>query len=129
MRLTGNNRLLAACAFSVLALPSISGAGCHSRAAPRGAAETGGAQIVRIEVGQDGFRPSSIEVRPGQKLTLELLRTTDATCATKVVFPDEKIERELPLGIPVRLEIATDRARTLGFQYGMGMLRGAVVVR
>jgi len=67
MRLTGNNRLLAACAFSVLALPSISGAGCHSRAAPRGAAETGGAQIVRIEVGQDGFRLSIANRSSGRR--------------------------------------------------------------
>jgi plastocyanin domain-containing protein len=60
---------------------------------------------------------------------IELVRTTDATCATKVVFLEQGIERELPLGIPVQVEIATDRARTITFQCGMGMYRGSVVVR
>lgn len=110
-------------------LPSILGAGCQLAHGGEGRGQVGGARVAWVVVGQDGFQPASIEARPGQKLTLELLRTTDATCATKVVLPAEKIERDLPLGIPVRLQIATDQARTIRFQCGMGMLRGSIVVR
>jgi len=56
------------------------------------------------------------------------VRTTDATCATTVVFPEERIERELPLGTPVRVEPAAERERLVTFRCGMGMDRGAVVV-
>jgi plastocyanin domain-containing protein len=85
--------------------------------------------MVRIEVGQDGFRPPALEVPRARRLTIELLRTTNETCATKVVFPDEHIERELPLGAPVRVDIAADRARVVNFTCGMGMYRGSVIVR
>lgn len=89
----------------------------------------GAARVTRVEVNEAGFRPSTIEVRHGDRLTIELLRTSDATCATKVAFPEQGIERDLPLRTPVDIEITTDRARLVGFQCGMGMYRGSVVIR
>jgi plastocyanin domain-containing protein len=90
---------------------------------------TAGGGRVRVEVGREGFQPAALEVQSGQPLTIEFLRVTDETCATKVVFPAEGIVRDLPLGVPVLVAPATDRARRLEFQCGMGMWRGSLVVR
>ena len=95
----------------------------------RPSARDGAGRVTRVEANEGGFQPSTVEVRRGDRPTIELLRTSDLTWATKVVFPEQGVERDLPLGTPVDIEIATDRARVLGFQCGMGMCRGSVVIR
>lgn len=68
---------------------------------------------------------------PGQQQgnRLTFLRTTDATCGTKVVFPELNLSRELPLGQPVTIELQTRAGQTLRFTCGMDMLEGRVVAR
>ena len=84
---------------------------------------------LRVEAGDDGFSPSTVAVAKGQKLTLEFVRTSKDTCATSVVFPELKIEKELPLTQTVAIEIPTGEARTLAFQCGMGMYKSKVVIQ
>lgn len=59
---------------------------------------------------------------------ITLVRTTDKTCGTEVVFPSLGIKRALPLNEAVIIEITPEKGGTLEFACGMSMPRGSVVV-
>ena len=87
---------------------------------------------MRVVADEQGFSPRSLPLPkggPGSTASVTFVRTTDKTCATEVVFPDLKVTKSLPLHQSVAIDVPTDTARTLTFQCGMGMYRGAVVVR
>jgi len=84
--------------------------------------------MVSITADEDGFHPSSISFAKGTTARLVFTRTADKTCATEVVFPDLKLEKKLPKGEAVTIDIPTDSNRTLTFQCGMGMYKSKVVV-
>lgn len=84
---------------------------------------------VAITASEDGFAPASITVKKGSPLTLDFKRTSEKTCATEVVFPELKIEKPLPLGQVVSIDVPTDSDRTLTFQCGMAMYKSKVVVK
>src|SRR5690242_9413281 len=64
---------------------------------------------VDVKASGEGFVPNAITVKKGEATTLVFTRTTDDTCATKVVFPDLKLEKELPLNQPVAVELPVDK--------------------
>jgi plastocyanin domain-containing protein len=100
--------------------------GCkEQRASARG---VGAAMSVNVIANEKGFTPSTFELEKGAPATLIFRRTTEATCATEVVFPELKITKPLPLDVPVLIEVPTGEARTLTFQCGMGMFKGKAVI-
>jgi plastocyanin domain-containing protein len=92
------------------------------------ASESPAAKTVAVAVDGNGFTPSKINVKQNQDVTLRFTRTTDATCAKKVVFPELKLTEPLPLNEAVDIKVPSERARTLAFQCGMGMHKSAVVI-
>jgi plastocyanin domain-containing protein len=91
----------------------------------------GAAPQADVTASEHGFSPPSLKLTqggPGSHASVTFVRTTDKTCATEVVFPDLKIEQKLPLNQVVSIEVPTDSARTLTFQCGMAMYKGALVV-
>jgi plastocyanin domain-containing protein len=88
-----------------------------------------GVQQTKVIVDDKGFTPSHVEVQKGKPAALVFVRTTDDTCAKEVVFPDLKLEKELPLRTAVNIDIPTGDARTLTFQCGMAMYKSAVVIQ
>jgi plastocyanin domain-containing protein len=88
-----------------------------------------GHQMVAVTVGDNGFNPNQVEFSRGKPAMLTFQRTTDATCAQEVVFPELGIKKPLPLNQPVVVQIPTDQARTFGFECGMGMYKSQIVVR
>ena len=99
------------------------GAGCgKAKAAP----------LADVTADEHGFSPPSVKLPgggPGSHMGVTFVRTTDKTCATEVVFPDLNIDQKLPLGQVVSVDLPTDSAKTLSFQCGMGMYKGAVLVK
>ena len=87
-----------------------------------------GAKTVPITVGGDGFSPNYVSANKGEPLMLEFTRLSDKTCATKVVFPELGISKDLPLRSAVSVHVPTDRTRQLTFQCGMGMYKSSVVI-
>jgi plastocyanin domain-containing protein len=101
--------------------------GACSKAPPSGAAaDVSG--VVEVKADGDGFHPNAVSVKKGEKLSLAFTRTTEQTCATAVVFPDLKVEKDLPLQTRVVVDVPTGDARTLTFQCGMGMYQSKIVV-
>jgi len=88
-----------------------------------------GVQQTKVIVDDKGFTPSHVEVQKGKPASLVFVRTTDDTCAKEVVFPDLKLEKDLPLRTAVAIDIPTGDARTLAFQCGMAMYKSAVVIQ
>jgi plastocyanin domain-containing protein len=88
-----------------------------------------GVQQTKVIVDDKGFTPSHVEVQKGKPASLVFVRTTDDTCAKEVVFPEIKLEKELPLRTAVNIDIPTGDARTLTFQCGMAMYKSAVVIQ
>lgn len=79
---------------------------------------------IRIEVGSNGFTPSEVTIPAGREVRATFVRTTDATCATEVVFPSLGVKRALPLNQPVAITIPPQKAGEIAFACGMNMFKG-----
>jgi plastocyanin domain-containing protein len=84
--------------------------------------------LVKVEVNDRGFSPSSVTVAPDAPVELEFLRTTDETCASAVAFPELGITEPLAINKPVRIKVPVSQPRTLSFQCGVGDHRSAVII-
>ena len=86
-------------------------------------------QEVSVTLTEAGFDPQTLNLKAAVPARITFTRTTDKTCATKVVFPSLRIERDLPLNKPVVVEFTPAKAGPVEFVCGMNMLRGSVVVQ
>jgi plastocyanin domain-containing protein len=111
-----------------LGLAGCGGAGEHPAAAASTSppvAAAGGR--VDISIVQTGFSPDHIEVERAKPVTLVFTRKVEHTCVDKVVFPAEKIEKDVPMGQPV--EVALAPAADTTFRCPMGHAIGRLTVR
>ncbi len=83
---------------------------------------------VDVAVGADGYTPSTIEAKAGESLVLRFTRTTRSECLSQVVFPDQKITKDLPMNTPVEIAIKADKPGKIPFQCGMAMVHGSINV-
>ncbi len=104
-----------------------------TRVAPAGANVTQGPHAppgsVLVTVSMIGFDPAVIAAKAGQPLKLAFFRPNAANCAREVVFPDLGIRKELPPGETVVVDITPPKSGTFGFECGMKMLKGQLIVR
>jgi plastocyanin domain-containing protein len=119
----GARHLIAAWVFAAVAAAVLAGSGCKKSDASTPTAD--------VTASEHGFSPPSLKLTqggPGSHAAVTFVRVTDKTCATEVVFPELNLERKLPLNQVVSVDVPTDTARTLTFQCGMAMYKGALVV-
>lgn len=83
-------------------------------------------RTVKIKVDKNGFSPSSIDVEAGHKLNLVFNRADKNNCGSVVVFPKQKIRKNLPVGKDVIVSLIPD-AGQITFSCGMGMYKGTIV--
>jgi plastocyanin domain-containing protein len=83
---------------------------------------------IDITAGPEGYSPATIEAKQGESLVLRFTRTTKSECLAQVVFPEQKITKDLPLNSPVEVGIKADKAGKIPFQCGMAMVHGSVNV-
>ena len=67
-------------------------------------------RAVLVNINMVGFEPESIDARVGQPLKLAFFRPNANNCAREVVFPDLGIEKKLPPGETVVVEVKIGRA-------------------
>lgn len=84
---------------------------------------------VLINVNMTGFDPPSIEAKAGQPVRLAFFRPNEANCGREVVFPSLGIRKQLPPGQTVVVDITPTKSGSLGFECGMKMLKGQLIVR
>jgi plastocyanin domain-containing protein len=87
-----------------------------------------GSEKVSVQVTDKGFSPSSIQVKAGTLVTLEITRTTDATCSTSVQIPSLKIKKDLPLNQKVSVDLGFLAKGTIKFGCGMDMMDGGTII-
>ncbi len=83
---------------------------------------------IDITAGPEGYSPSTIEAKKGESLVLRFTRTTKSECLAQVVFPEQKITKDLPLNTPVEIPIKADKPGKIPFQCGMAMVHGTINV-
>lgn len=84
------------------------------------------AQVITLSVTENGFEPSSLDVKSGLPVVLKVIRKTDATCATEIKVPSKKIKKALPLNKEVSLNLGKIEKGEVEFTCGMDMLRGSI---
>ncbi len=91
------------------------------------AAGAGGVQEALITV-KGGYHPDVIAVQAGRPVRLTFLRKETSACSEMVLFPDFNKHASLPTDEAVVIELTPEKPGEYGFQCGMGMLRGKLIV-
>ena len=105
-----------------LALAFSSAACNRSEAVP----EAGSAEL-KVTVDGEGYHPDEIKAPAGKPARVTFTRVSDKGCGEKLVFPELKIEKDLPLNVAVPVELTMPSSGKVAFTCGMDMYRGAIV--
>ena len=114
---------LAACSQGNSATPTKAAPAAEKKAAAR----PGPDGRIEIRATKDSFEPSRIEVEGGKTVTLVFTREVEKTCMHSVVFPDLGIEKEIPVGGKVEVQVTPQAGGTIRFQCPMGMGKSMIV--
>src|SRR5215469_17907818 len=84
---------------------------------------------VLVKVSAAGYQPSQIPAKAGRPLKLAFFRVDAQNCGRLVRFPSLGIERELPPGRTVVIEVTPRKSGPLAFSCGMNMMKGELLVQ
>lgn len=87
-----------------------------------------GVRTVSLTVTDNGFEPSKVKAKKGEKVRLVVTRKTDSTCAKEIVIKDHGINRPLPLDKPVTVEFVPAKSGEIRYACGMDHISGVVFI-
>jgi plastocyanin domain-containing protein len=132
---------VAAAALALAATPALAqhgghdhGAMSHGQAAASASSTIAegtvknGVRVVDVTVTDEGFVPSRVKVKKGEKVRFVVTRKTTRTCATEIVIKDHGINAPLPLDKPVTVEFTPGKSGEIRYACGMDMISGVVFV-
>jgi hypothetical protein len=82
-----------------------------------------------VKVSAAGYEPSQIPAKAGRPLKLAFFRADAQNCGRLVKFPALGIERELPPGQTVVIEVTPRKTGPLAFSCGMNMMKAELLVQ
>jgi plastocyanin len=144
--MNGKSFLLpAAAALALSAAPALAQHAGHDHgsmhdAAQHGAASTTAAQgiaegtvkdgirTVNVTVTDNGFEPSKVKAKKGEKVRLVVTRKTNSTCAKEIVIKQHGINQPLPLAKPVTVEFTPAKSGEIRYACGMDHVSGVVFI-
>lgn len=92
------------------------------------AAGSGGIQEAVIKV-KGGYTPDVLVFEPGKPIKLNFIREETAACSEEVIFSDFNKKATLTPYKTIPVELNIDKPGEYGFQCGMGMLKGKLIIR
>lgn len=84
---------------------------------------------IEIKIGANGFSPALLEIPINKPTKIAITRDSQPNCGNKIVFPSLGISRDLPLGQTTIIELPAQPNGELLFSCGMGMYKGALVLK
>jgi plastocyanin domain-containing protein len=75
-----------------------------------------------------GYKPGAISVKAGKPVELTFKLGANPGCGDVLVIKELKFKKELKSGKPEVVKFTPKKAGEIGFECGMGMLRGKIVV-
>jgi hypothetical protein len=87
------------------------------------------AGALSVKVSAAGFEPARLTIPAGENTRIAFTRVDAQNCASEVVFPELGIRKSLPRGQTVLIDLPATPKGELHFACGMGMYRGALIVR
>jgi plastocyanin len=130
--------LPAAAALAFSAAPALAQHGGHDKGSMHGGSSAAlgivegtvkdGVRTVNVAVTDNGFEPSKIKAKKGEKLRLVVTRKTDSTCAKEIVVKDHGIHQPLPLGKTVTVELTPAKSGEIRYACGMDHISGVVFI-
>jgi plastocyanin len=88
----------------------------------------GGVRTVEVAVTDNGFEPSKVKAKKGEKVRLVVTRKTDSTCAKEIVIKEHGINQPLPLGKAVTVEFTPAKSGEIRYVCGMDHVAGVVFI-
>jgi plastocyanin len=87
-----------------------------------------GVRVVELAVTDEGFVPSKVKAKKGEKVRFVITRKTDSTCAREIVIAEHGINQPLPLGKPVTVEFTPKQSGEIRYACGMDHVAGVVFI-
>jgi plastocyanin domain-containing protein len=85
-------------------------------------------RLIPIAVTDDGFSPSTIDVKKDETVTLRFTRTTKSECLKAISIPDLKVSKDLPMNTPVDVTIKPEKEGKMTLQCWMAMVKATINV-